>query len=156
MQSPALTVRGWASHTVAMDYANNRGATVTNKISGCLFCVIIYVLVFMWMMALMMLSLSAQERFGAGAIWEHHTLSSGDVVSFENENACWHFHFSQDDLSGSFCEPDKEWALIESTQFGISTSGFKSELGCFMSGIIASHEQGVEAQCMYLGDVARR
>jgi hypothetical protein len=100
--------------------------------------------------------LSAQERFGAGAVWEHHNTSSGNVVSFENESACWHFHFSQDDLTGSFCEPDEEWALIENTQFGISTSGFKSELGCFMSGIIASHQQGVEAQCMYLGDVARR
>jgi hypothetical protein len=115
----------------------------------------IWILMLWLAMTIFILHADAQERFGAGAAWMQHK-ADGSTQKFPNENACWHAHFSQEILTGSYCEPDEEWALIESTQFGISTSGFKSELGCFMSGIIASHQQGVEAQCMYLGDVARR
>jgi hypothetical protein len=113
----------------------------------------IWILLF-WI-ALVLTMQAADARFGEDAVWQH-TDADGNIASFANENACWNYHFSQEVLTGSYCEPAKEWALIESTQFGVSTTGFKSELGCFMSGIIASHQQGVEAQCMYLGDVARR
>jgi hypothetical protein len=95
----------------------------------------------------------AQERFGDGAAWVHHR-ADGSTQKYRNENGCWHAHFSQEILTGSYCEPDKEWLMVEQTEFGVDTTGFKSEIGCFIGGIIASHQQGVAAQCMYIGGSA--
>jgi hypothetical protein len=92
----------------------------------------------------------AQERFGDGAAWVHHK-ADGSTQEYRTENGCWHAHFGQEILTGSYCEPDKEWLMIEQTVLGADTTAFKSELGCFIGGVIASHQQGVEAQCMYIG-----
>jgi hypothetical protein len=116
-----------------------------------------YAMVAFWFWIAIMFALSAfvrlvkaEERFGAGAAWVHH-MADGSTEKYSTENGCWHAHFSQEILTGSYCEPDKEWLLVEMSEVGADTTGFKSELGCFMSGVIASHQQGVEAQCMYIG-----
>lgn len=113
--------------------------------------VILYLALLLWSACAAM----AQDRFGDGAMWKHHA-ADGTIKSFINENVCWRYHFSQDILTGSYCEPEKKWVMIEQSKLGVDTTGFKSEFGCFMSGVIASHQQGVEAQCRYLGDTAGR
>jgi hypothetical protein len=113
----------------------------------------IYIII-LWLALLVLMHLdAAQARFGDDAIWVHH-MADGSTQKHRTENGCWNAHFSQEILTGSYCEPDKSWVMVEQTEFGINTTGFKSEFGCFLGGIVASHQQGVEAQCMYLGDTA--
>ena len=96
----------------------------------------------------------AQDRFGDYAGWR--LVEPGKVTKFENENDCWHAYFgnSVSLRRDAYCEPEKKWVMIEQSRFGVDTTGFKSEFGCFMSGVVASHQQGVEASCQYLGDTA--
>lgn len=113
--------------------------------------VILYLAMLLWGA----LTAKAQERFGDGAIWVHHR-ADGSAQKYRTENGCWHAHYSQEVLTGSYCEPEKKWVMIEQSKLGVDTTGFKSEFGCFMSGVIASHQQGIEASCRYLGETAGR
>jgi hypothetical protein len=121
----------------------------------CIFMAIAWLVLTLLLAGITFNKLSAQERFGFDAEWQ---LVEGDheITKFATENDCWEAYFDlpAERRRDAYCEPEDKWLMIEQSEIGVNTTGFKSEFGCFLGGIVASHQQGVGAQCMYLGDTA--
>lgn len=80
--------------------------------------------------------------------WKHVVLIIAWMLALvaagviDKANAETKYNWLPEDISES-------WILIEVTLLGVKAHRFHTEYGCFVSGIIASHQQGVEAQCQY-------